>query len=103
MGEEYQFRCLECELEITLGREKGGSPPIDSLIFYYHESSSKNTGNTSTLTAMYSIGILDNHPDLRSLEVINHEGEIIVNCPECSSNHTLVYKLDNWMEDYQVW
>ncbi len=103
MGEEYQFRCLECELEITLGREKGGGPPIDSMNFYYYELNSRSSENKSTLSGMYSIGVIDNSPEVRNLEVINHDGEIIVNCPHCSSNHTLIYKLDNWMEDYQVW
>ena len=103
MGEEYQFICQECELEFTLGREKGGGQNSNSGLFYYNEINNKNSGSKSILVSKYSVGVTDNSIEIRELEVRNFNGKILVNCPNCFSNNVLIYKLDDWMENYQVW
>lgn len=102
MGELYQFKCLECNLEFKFRREKGENVNHPTVKFHCEicgkissQHPCKNCNEHLQMITYPLKGV--------SVELYKEEGEIKINCPNCSSEHTLVIQLDNWIMDYQIW
>ena len=101
--ELYQFKCLECELEFKLGREKGGRREGEGLKLYNVRTKEISSLEKSVFYFKHPIGITSNSPVRKIVQVENQDGEIKLNCPRCYSDQTLIFRLDDWIVDYQVW
>ncbi len=103
MGELYQFKCLECELEFKLGRDEGERREREGLKLYNTKTKEISSQEKSVFYIKHPIGITSNSPLTKKVQVENQDGEIKINCPRCDSDQTLIFKLDDWIVDYQVW
>ena len=103
MAELYQFKCLECELEFKLGRGKGGGTESKGLKIYNMKIKEISSNEKSVFYIEHPIGITSNSPVRKNVHIENQDGEIKVNCPRCYSDQTLIFRLDDWIVDYQVW
>ena len=103
MEELYQFKCLECELEFKLGRKKGGGREGEGLRFYNKKTKEISSNEKSVFNIKHPIGIISNSPVRKKVYIENQDGEIKIKCPRCYSDQTLIFRLDDWIVDYQVW
>jgi len=103
MGERYQFKCLECELEFKLGREKRERAEFNGIKLYNESNKEISSQDKFVFSIKHPIGITSNSPVRKIVQVENQDGEIKVNCPRCYSDQTLIFRLYDWIVDYQVW
>ena len=102
MGELYQFKCLECELEFKLGRERGREE-FDSMKFHDKSTKKISSQNKFVFSIKHPRGITSNSPVKEKVYIENQDGEIKAKCPRCNSDQTLIFRLEDWIVDYQVW
>ncbi len=103
MGELYQFKCLECELEFKLGREREVGTEIDSMKILNERSKEISSQDKFVFSIKQSLVITSNSPVEETVYIENQDGEIKVKCPRCYSDQTLIFRLEDWIVDYQVW
>ena len=102
MGEIYQFKCLECDLEFKLGRGVGGSNAFPSLWFYCEKCKKVSYEHNCEYCKRHLKRIV--YPLKGNLvDIYEEEGKNKVNCPHCYSSRTFLDPLNKWMVDYQVW
>ena len=102
MRELYQFKCLECELEFKLGRERGRAE-FDSMKLHNESTKKISSQDKFVFSNKQPIGITSNSPVREIVQVEKQDGKNNVNCPRCHSDQSLILRLDDWIIDYHIW
>ena len=101
LGEIFQFKCLECDLEFKF-EVKGRENKPSRILFYCEKCKIVTSNHQCEKCRNYLKRIIFTRKG--QTIPINVEGdEYNVTCPHCHSNNTVLVPLTKWVMDYQVW